>query len=200
LTLGEKLLPVLVVVYVGRKLEAAIFRLPTFPILTAAPFRLRPPRRKEPVDVEMTRINPPLYLASTTITCRYCKAAMHAVALIAPNVPETEGDVCILCDITELPDSVLSFIQSRFPTFRRQFSKSAQSEYFANTCPVCGVLSGDHYLHSEPGAPFFPTTDEEARRLTIDPVALQGSIDVQASLRMGSGDLILNNGRSRESQ
>ncbi len=63
------------------------------------------------------RIDPPLYLASMTLPCWRCGANMPAVGLVAPNVPGTEGSVCILSDIAELPDSVLSFIRKQFPTF-----------------------------------------------------------------------------------
>lgn len=122
---------------------------------------------------------------------------MPAVGLIAPNVPEAEGEACIFSDITELPAPVLAFIQRRFPTFKRKFSKTARSEYVANTCPKCGVMSGDFYLHSEPGGPFFPTTEEEAQRLTIEEIPLPASIQVRANVGMGVGDLILEYGKRR---
>jgi hypothetical protein len=138
-----------------------------------------------------TRIDPPLYLAHTIISCWRCGADMPAVALVAPNVPGTEGEICILSDIHELPPMVLRFIHRRFPSFRFKYSKTTRSEYYANTCPRCGVISGDFYLHSEPGAPFFPTTEEEARDLTIEPVPLRDPIEVRAGLGMGVGDLIL---------
>jgi len=140
---------------------------------------------------EPTRINPPLFLASTVIGCWHCGADMPAVALVAPNVPETEGTVCILSDIRQLPQSVLTFIHNRFPTFKLKYSKMARSEYYANTCPKCGVLSGDFYLHAEPGAPFFPTDAEEAAELTIEQIPISQSIEVQAGHGMGVGKLIL---------
>lgn len=103
----------------------------------------------------MTRIDPPLNLASTTIACWRCGADMPAVAIIASNVPGTEGSVCILSDILSLPVGVRAFIQKRFPTFKLTYSKTIRAKYHANTCPRCGVLSGDFFLHSEPGSPFF---------------------------------------------
>jgi len=121
---------------------------------------------------ELTRIDPPLYLASTMIDCWRCGADMPVVALIAPNVPETENTVCILSDIRELPTSIITFIQKRFPTFKLKYSKTIETKYYANTCPKSGVLSGDFYLHSEPGAPFFPTEEEEAEILTIEEVPI----------------------------
>ena len=57
------------------------------------------------------------------------------------------------------------------------------------------MISGDFYLHSEPGAPFFPTTENEAKELTLEPVPLTGSITVRGGLAMGVGDLILEHAK-----
>ena len=148
----------------------------------------------------MTRIEPPLYLASTSIACWRCGANMPAVGIIAPRVPDAEVEICILSAIQELPPPVLDFIQKRFPTFKRKFSKTTRSEYYANTCPACGVLSGDFYLHSEPGAPFFPTTPEEAKALTIETIPITGPIEVRAGMGMGVGHLILENAKRQDAE
>lgn len=84
---------------------------------------------------------------------------------------------------------------NRFPSFALRYSKTAGSRYYANTCPKCGVISGDFYLHSEPGAPFFPTTEEEAKQLTLEAIPLAESIRVRAGVGVGAGDLILEHAR-----
>ena len=122
---------------------------------------------------------------------------MAAVAIIAPNVPDAEGQVCTLSDIRSLPGAVRGFIQRRFPTFRLKYSRTAQCEYYANTCPKCGVLSGDFYLHSEPGGPFFPTTENEASQLTIENIPLDGPVEIEAAFGAGTADLILKHGEKR---
>ncbi|OGA46410.1 MAG: hypothetical protein A3F74_01805 [Betaproteobacteria bacterium RIFCSPLOWO2_12_FULL_62_58] len=116
---------------------------------------------------------------------------MPVVCLIAPQVEGAEGEVCVLSEVRKLPDDVLIFIQRRFPSFRLKYSKTVQASYYANTCPKCGVLSGDFYLHAEPGAPFFPETEEDAKRLTLEEIPMSGSVGVEASPGMGVGDLIL---------
>ena len=146
------------------------------------------------MDKDTTRIDPPLYFASTTIACWRCGADMPAVAIIAPNVPGTEGSVCILSDILSLPGGVRAFIQKRFPTFKLTYSKTIRSKYYANTCPKCGVLSGDFFLHSEPGSPFFPESEEEAAHLTLVKIPMDGPIEVEAGLGMGVGEIILEHG------
>jgi hypothetical protein len=141
------------------------------------------------------RIDPPLYLAHTMISCWRCGAKMPALALIAPNVAEADGEICILSEIEELPKAVLQFVGTRFPSFALRYSKTAGSRYYANTCPKCGVISGDFYLHSEPGAPFFPTTEDEAKELTLEAIPLASSIRVRAGIGMGAGELILEHAR-----
>jgi ribosomal protein S27AE len=141
------------------------------------------------------RIDPPLYLAHTRMSCWRCGADVPAIALVAPNVAETEGEICLLSEVEELPESVLQFVRKRFPSFKLTYSKTLGLRYYANTCPRCGVIFGDFYLHSEPGAPFFPTTEDEAKELTLEPVPLTGSITVRSGLAMGVGDLILEHAR-----
>jgi len=141
------------------------------------------------------RIEPPLYLTHTMISCWRCGAKMPALALVAPNVADTEGEICILSEVEDLPESVLQFVRKRFPSFKLKYSKTLGLRYYANTCPRCGVISGDFYLHSEPGAPFFPTTEDEAKQLTLEPVPLTGSITIRGGLAMGVGELILEHAR-----
>lgn len=99
-------------------------------------------------------------------------------------------DISILSQVEKLSEALLRLVRNRFPSFRLKYSKTLGSRYFANTRPKCGVISGDFHLHSEPGAPFFPTTEEDAKRLTLEAVPLTGSIRVRAGIGMGAGELI----------
>lgn len=147
------------------------------------------------MDDNSIRVDPPLYLVHTKISCWRCGAKMPALALVAPNVAETEGEICILSEVEELPELVLQFVRRRFPSFKLKYSKTLGLRYYANTCPRCGVISGDFHLYSEPGAPFFPTTKGEAKQLTLEPVPLAGPITVRAGVGVGTGDLILEHAR-----
>ncbi len=152
---------------------------------------------RNPMDLveEPLRIDPPLYLASTTVECWRCGAAMPAVALVAPTVVDAAGEPCVLSAVRELPDGVLTFIQERFPSFRRTHSKTVGYQYFANTCRRCGVIYGDFYLHDEPGVPFFPTSAAEARALYLQEVPLPGPISVRAGPGTGTAEQILSGAR-----
>jgi hypothetical protein len=109
------------------------------------------------------------------------------------KVDGTAGEICILSEITELPEAVLAYIQGRVPTFKLKFSKTIGQKYFANTCPKCEVLSGYFHLHSEPRAPFFPTDKHEAASLYMTELPVSGRIHARASIDTGCGELILNN-------
>jgi hypothetical protein len=144
---------------------------------------------------DQLKIGPPLYLTGKNIRCWRRSSKMPVVALLAPQVEGTDNEICVLSNIQEPPEDVLSYIRKRAPTFKVKFSKTVREKYFANTCPACGVLSGDFFLHSEPGAPFFPTTENEAKNLFITEIPLSNEIKVSASCGMGVGALILSHAK-----
>ena len=129
------------------------------------------------------------------IPCWRCESIMPVVSLLAPQVDDTERAICLLSSIEELPHEVISYIQKRVPTFKFRFSKMSGSGYYANTCPKCRVIYGDFFLHVEPGAPFFPTDDKEAKFLYLTEIPLSKVIEIDASLSMGVGDLIFSNAK-----
>jgi hypothetical protein len=120
---------------------------------------------------------------------------MPVVALLAPQVADSDGQICLLSNIEEMPIEILQFIQKRVPTFQWRSSLMAGSRYFANTCAKCHVIYGDFFLHSEPGAPFLPTSNEEAKSLYVTEIQLSNAIEIQASRGVGVGELILSNGK-----
>jgi hypothetical protein len=147
------------------------------------------------MDEDRLTIDPPLYLVGKMHSCWRCRARMPVVAILAPKVVAAEGEVCILSEITQLPEAIVAYIQKRVPTFKLTYSKTIEQKYFANTCPKCTMLSGDFHLHEEPGAPFFPTDEHEAASLYMTELPLPGRIHACASFSIGCGDLILKNAR-----
>jgi hypothetical protein len=141
------------------------------------------------------KIHPPLYLVGKKIHCWNCDNKMPAIALLAPNVDDTEDEICILSDIQELPKDVYFFIKNKVPSFRMKYSKMAGHKYLGNTCPKCGLLSGEFFLHAEPGAPFFPEDENDAKSLYIREIPFADSITVTASVSTGCGDLIFKNAK-----
>ena len=128
-------------------------------------------------------------------SCWRCGAKMPVIALLAPKVDDTEDQVCILSGIDDIPSEVLSFIQSKVPTFILKYSKTVGRKYFANTCPKCRVIYGDFFLHDEPGAPFFPSDEKEAKSLYIKEIPLSKPVEISAGLGLGVGEIILSNAK-----
>jgi hypothetical protein len=143
----------------------------------------------------MLKVNPPLYLIGKKIYCWHCQTKIPVVAILAPDVDDSFGDVCILTGITKLPASIADYIQGRVPSFKFRFSKTVSQKYYANTCSKCGYISGVFHLHSEPGAPFFPCDEKEAQSLFITEIMISEPIGIEASPGYGIGELILKNAR-----
>ena len=145
------------------------------------------------------QINSPIYLVSKTIKCWKCQEDMPTVALVSPNNSEEEanGYNCILLDITCLPEKLLRMINERFPFFRLEYSNTTKSKYYANVCPSCEMLSGDFFLHNEPGGPFFPETKEEAQELMIEQLTIETPVEIDAGYHVGPGELIMEYGKRK---
>jgi hypothetical protein len=129
------------------------------------------------------------------IPCWRCETNMPVIALLAPKIYDTEDQVGVLTGIEYIPENILRFIQSRVPTFKLKYSKMAGKKYFANTCPKCGVIYGDFFLHDEPGAPFFPEDEDAAKFLYIKEIFLTEPIEISAGIGFGLGKIILSNAK-----
>jgi len=141
------------------------------------------------------RVSPPLYLAGKKVRCWRCNTRMPVVALVAPCVAGSSGDVSVFSNIVQMPAGVLFFVQTKVPTFQLRSTHMAEAKYYANTCPKCHVVFGDFYLHDEPGAPFFPASKEEAKTLYLTEIPLAAAVEIEASPGVGIGELILGHGK-----
>jgi hypothetical protein len=104
---------------------------------------------------------------------------MPVVAFLAPLVEGADDQVYILSDVVALPKEVLEYVQKRVPTYQLSYSKIVPGKYYANVCPKCRMLSGDFFLHSEPGAE----------------IPVQGPVRIRAGFHVGTGSLILKHAK-----
>ena len=141
------------------------------------------------------QLDPPLHLIAGETTCWQCGAPMPVVTILCENADAEDEGPFILSNIAELPYELSLYVQRFYPNFRLTFSKTVGGKYFANNCPKCGVISGDFFLHSEPGGPFFPTEPEEAQCLTIEQIPLGQTISVRACCGYGTGSLIMEHAK-----
>jgi hypothetical protein len=121
------------------------------------------------------------------------------IALATPRVDDGDMDTfdggpmdepLLLKNVRQLPKPLERWLAANEPHYRRHFSKKAGIEYFANLCPKCGANFGDHFLH-EVGGAFFPQVPEEAERMALVELPLEGEFEVQADWVMGAGELLL---------
>ncbi|WP_248767663.1 DUF5710 domain-containing protein [Pseudomonas sp. MWU12-2345] len=75
----------------------------------------------------------------------------------------------------------------RFTTkFKLAYSKTAGSRYLMNHCEHCGAKLGDFFMHSEPGGAFFPTSPDEAQRMTL--IKINERFDANCSVGFATED------------
>ena len=141
------------------------------------------------------QIEAPLYMVGVVTPCWRCDTRMSVITLLAPHVAGADGQVCLLGEIRDVPPEILSYIQQRVPTFRFRSSRMGGTRYLANTCPKCRVIFGDFFLHSEPGALFFPTSEKEAKSLYMREIPILHPVEIEASPGVGTGELILANAK-----
>lgn len=147
------------------------------------------------MDDDRFQLDPPLYLVTGKTGCWRCQADMPVVAILCENIENPHEGPYILSDTSELSFDLVTFVQRRCPSYRLTFSKAVGAKYYANNCPRCGVISGDFYLHSEPGAPFFPTESADAALLTIERIPIDHECFAYSGCGYGTGELILQHAR-----
>ncbi len=145
-----------------------------------------------------------LYLLTANAACWKCGQAQDVVVIAAQGlseggeaIPDTQdlGSLIILSAIEEMPSELLAFIQQRQPRYQKQYSRTAEMSYYANTCE-CGALFGDHYLVSEPGGAFFPEDRADAARIAMSCVPCSPPLLFECDYSRGSvGELIWENAR-----
>jgi len=145
-----------------------------------------------------------LYLLTANAACWKCGRPQDVVAIAAQGlseggepIPDTQDpkSLVVLSAIVEMPSELLAFIQQRQPRYQKQYSRTAEMSYYANTCQ-CGALFGDHYLVSEPGGAFFPEDRTDAARIEMSRVPCSPPLLFQCDYSMGSvGEMIWESAR-----
>lgn len=108
-------------------------------------------------------------------TCYKCGQATNVSAIGLVGFIERDdehGDVhvdhCVLhTQIARLNDDALQAISARSPWLQFDHSNTANATYLANHCQQCDAMIGAWFI-KEPGEVFFPLTDAEVARLTVE--------------------------------
>ena len=91
-----------------------------------------------------------LYLLTANAACWKCGRPQDVVAIAAQGlseggepIPDTQDpkSLVVLSAIVEMPSELLAFMQQRQPRYQKQYSRTAEMSYYANTWQ-CGALFG----------------------------------------------------------
>lgn len=134
----------------------------------------------------------PFYLFRSSEDCWKCGATCRVVA-----VASGEKEPFVLSQITEMPEEILLAVTAINPAYERRLSRTADTEYFMNTCG-CGAHFGDFFLYTEPGGAFFPTEIDEAAEIEVIELPIEGEHRIGCSPGMGTGGFILEHGKRTE--
>jgi hypothetical protein len=80
--------------------------------------------------------------------------------------------------VRRLSDAALGEVRRLAPWMAWRYTKTAGIEYLANICPRCDAVQGDYYVHSEPGAAFFPLSAAEQAEIAV--VWLETPLEAEA--------------------
>lgn len=89
---------------------------------------------------------------------------------------EPVEDCALFTRLGALNADAAKYVASIAPWLRFDYSMTAGATYLANHCEHCDALIGAWYI-TEPGEAFFPLSDEEASRLTVQWIEQSIKID-----------------------
>lgn len=125
-------------------------------------------------DAEQSRLTAAgTYVLESEHACHECGCIVPVFGLMVvgpfelrgPSLLDSDDNSAILRRPVILPADVSDALADRSGGhFRPEDSKTLEQRYWMNHCRECGAKIGDWYVH-KPGEAFFPTTEDEARRL-----------------------------------
>ena len=141
----------------------------------------------------MLTFNTPAYLFTSQEACYRCGEKHKVISLVAeryePGFEECGDDLVSLIHIRALPSDILEFMQLK----NANYIKNRGGEYYTNSCS-CGAYSGDFYLHKLGGA-FYPENEEEAKKITIEAIAVTGRFVASCSTSQTLESVIFEHGQ-----
>ena len=158
---------------------------------------INPFRKWNPNEHSKNKVKalPPIYIIESTTSCWKCNNLITIITLASQGFTDDSGpitdELLIYNQIQEMPTQIQHLISRRYPTYFKDYSKTTHSKHFMNHC-TCGAKQGDFHLHSEPGAPFFPTEPEDCKGTTVIELINLKEIILKASFSMSSVDYILD--------
>jgi hypothetical protein len=150
-------------------------------------------------------------IVKSRTTCWRCRKVTPVAAvggLVWADAEESDADIdwvqydldapdlVLLNNVSDLPSHVVDVMKYLRFNFNKRYSRSAEMEYWANCCVHCDSLQGDHFLHNQPGAAFFPQYEDQAAMMELYLFQLQKVTHIDCGFSLGSaGSLIASHAK-----
>ena len=100
-------------------------------------------------------------------------------------------DIATIGYAHNLPPEFDELIEQRYPGYRPTFSKTVGKYYFANVCPHCDSLFGEHYLYE---AFLFADDLVESAKITWERLPFEGEYEIDADPSWGIAEAVFECG------
>lgn len=169
----------------GAKWDAAARRWFVPEGVDPVPFARWFPADMEAPGGEGTLRAPRFALLTGTVACWKCKHETRATTVLFRGYEEVEEgqsdehtEDAVLNPIYGLDPATRALIARRAPWMKPGYTKTRDTVYLAAHCEHCDAIQGAWFL-AEPGSAFFPQSQSEAERLTVEwvhePIAATGN-------------------------
>lgn len=148
-------------------------------------------------------VGTPLYLVTSSHRCWQCHRPQSVICLATYSLRDEHVDTLgndaedgapfLLMNIVEMPEAVSQYLDARYPSYQKHFSRTANVAYYANLCE-CGANFGDFYLH-EPDGAFSPMSEDAAAEMTVSQLPFEGLFEFTCGWSQGAGELIFRHAR-----
>ncbi len=155
----------------------------------------------------------PIYIAESSRLCWKCKKRIKVTTFASYNVTEfyenednennkyleiEDMGFAFAFNIEFIPNDLLCLINKINPYYKYAYTKTTGTSYYNNHCRYCSSIQGDFYLHSEPGEPFFPITEEGIKNITLYELNLKFDLPVEWEFSQASNNIDIFEGAVRK--
>jgi len=121
----------------------------------------------------------------------HCKFWAKGIFVGDPWPEYNCDEVGIASYINPIHENILGYLKEKY-NYYYDYSKFAETHYYANHCNSCGVIQGRHFLFCEDESPFFIKNIEMARALKLYCVKMKEDKKVECNVSWGSLDHLIN--------
>ncbi len=130
------------------------------------------------------------YICFNSRKCWKCGSKTPVIAISGKifDVKDTDTDwesfkqFEFFYNIEYIPEELSNIISKHFPFLKIGYSQTLGSSYWLNHCIKCNAIQGDYYNLEEFNAPFLPTEEIEAIKITLIRVNLTFDVPLKCTV------------------